>query len=55
MHPPPRQVQRLDLVQLTALAERTISDDLEYLVVRAVDTSKADYAVVTGVQVPLFS
>ena len=31
--------------------ERVISDDLSFLISRAVDVSKADYAVVTGVQV----
>ncbi len=33
------------------MAERTITDDLEYLIQHTVDRSKADYAVVTGVQV----
>lgn len=32
-------------------AERTITSDLEYMISKAVDTSKADYAVFTGVQV----
>ena len=36
---------------LLQLAERTITDDLEQLIQHAVDPSKADYAVVTGVQV----
>jgi hypothetical protein len=31
-------------------AERMISSDLEYLIEKAVDTKKADYAVFTGVQ-----
>lgn len=33
------------------VAERTITDDLEYLIKQSVDPHKADYAVVTGVQV----
>lgn len=45
------QVQELDLVGITQIAERTISDDLEFLISNAVDPSKADYAVVTGVQI----
>jgi hypothetical protein len=44
-------VSRLNLVSLTAAAERTMTDDLEYLIEKTVDTSKADYAVVTGVQI----
>ncbi|GAX83978.1 hypothetical protein CEUSTIGMA_g11403.t1 [Chlamydomonas eustigma] len=44
-------VSRLDLVSITAAAERTMTDDLEYLIGKAVDTSKADYAVITGVQI----
>ena len=38
-------------VDITKVAERTISDDLEYLISKTVDTNKADYAVVTGVQI----
>nr|AXF41559.1 LCI520 protein [Chlorella sp. ArM0029B] len=44
-------VKELSLVDVTKVAERTISDDLEYLISKTVDTSKADYAVITGVQV----
>ncbi|KAL4436585.1 hypothetical protein ABPG75_003724 [Micractinium tetrahymenae] len=44
-------VGRLTLVDLTQVAERTITDDLEYLISQTVDPSRADYAVVTGVQV----
>lgn len=33
------------------IAERTISDDLEYLIEKAVDPRTADYAVVTGVEI----
>ena len=45
-------VAQLDLADLTAVAERTMTNDLEYLIEKAVDPRKhADYAVVTGVQV----
>jgi len=44
-------VQNLTLTDITKVAERTISDDLEFLISKTVDTSKADYAVITGVQV----
>uniref|UniRef100_A0A7S2VV98 Limiting CO2-inducible protein B/C beta carbonyic anhydrase domain-containing protein n=1 Tax=Chlamydomonas chlamydogama TaxID=225041 RepID=A0A7S2VV98_9CHLO len=44
-------VSKLDLVGITAVAERTITNDLEYLIEKAVDLNKADYAVVTGVQI----
>ncbi len=33
------------------VAERTISDDLEYLIEKAVNPASADYAVITGVEV----
>jgi Limiting CO2-inducible proteins B/C beta carbonyic anhydrases len=33
------------------VAERTITDDLEFLISKTVDPQKADYAVVTGVQI----
>ncbi|KAG2423205.1 hypothetical protein HXX76_010973 [Chlamydomonas incerta] len=39
------------LVDMTKAAERVISSDLEYLISKAVDTKKADYAVFTGVQI----
>lgn len=39
---------KLDLVSVTAAAERTITSDLEYLISKAVDPTKADYAVITG-------
>ena len=42
---------KLDLVSVTKAAERTITSDLEYLIEKAVDPKKADYAVFTGVQV----
>ncbi|KAL6778576.1 LCIB1 [Auxenochlorella protothecoides x Auxenochlorella symbiontica] len=44
-------VQALDLVAMTQVAERTITDDLEYLISQTVDPARADYAVVTGVQI----
>lgn len=42
---------KMSLVDITALAERVISSDLEHLVSKAVDPKKADYAVFTGVQI----
>jgi hypothetical protein len=39
------------LADITKVAERTITADLEKLIGKAVDTSKADYAVVTGVEI----
>lgn len=36
---------------LTQVAERAITADLETLISKAVDSSTADYAVVTGVQI----
>lgn len=44
-------VANLDLVSITKVAERTISDDLDYLISHTVDPRRADYAVVTGVQI----
>ena len=44
-------VDELNLVDITKVAERTITDDLEFLISKTVDPSKADYAVVTGVQI----
>jgi hypothetical protein len=44
-------VKDLDLVMMTKVAERTITDDLEFLISKTVDPQKADYAVVTGVQI----
>jgi hypothetical protein len=39
---------QMDLVSLTAAAERTITSDLEFLISKAVDPTKAHYAVITG-------
>jgi hypothetical protein len=44
-------IQAMDLVGLTKVCERTIAADLEYLISKAVDPAKADYAVITGVQI----
>ena len=44
-------VANLNLVDITSVAERTISDDLDYLISHTVDPKKADYAVVSGVQI----
>ena len=45
-------VAGLDLADITAVAERTMTNDLEYLIEKAVDPRKhADYAVVTGIQI----
>jgi hypothetical protein len=44
-------VSKMNLVDLTKVAEKTISDDLNYLISQTVDPTKADYAVVTGVQI----
>lgn len=42
---------KMSLVDITHLAERTITNDIEYLSEKAVDIKKANYAVVTGVQI----
>lgn len=44
-------MSELDLVDITKVAERTITDDLKYLIQHTVDPAKADYAVVTGVEI----
>lgn len=46
-----RSVEKMNLIEITQVAERQISSDLEYLISKAVDPKKADYAIVTGVQV----
>ncbi|KAI3429492.1 hypothetical protein D9Q98_005581 [Chlorella vulgaris] len=46
-----QSVRGLSLTQLTQVAERTITDDLEHLISQSVDPAQADYAVITGVQV----
>mmetsp|Transcript_26962 Transcript_26962/g.72852 ORF Transcript_26962/g.72852 Transcript_26962/m.72852 type:complete len:453 (-) Transcript_26962:483-1841(-) len=45
------KVEDLDLVSITKAAERTITNDLKHLISKAVDPSKANYAVFTGVQI----
>ena len=44
--PPPRPPNRTPTTaaDITKVAERTISDDLEFLISQAVDPKKADYA-----------
>ncbi len=42
---------KLDLVEITRLAERTISTDMDFLAEKVVDSSRANYAVITGVQI----
>lgn len=44
-------IESMDIVDMTKVAERMITNDLEYLISKAVDVKKADYAVVTGVHV----
>jgi len=46
-----KDMEGMDLVGLTKVAEKTISDDLNYLISQTVDPQKADYAVVTGIQI----
>jgi hypothetical protein len=46
-----KEMKDIDLAELTKICERQISSDLESLIGQAVDTSKADYAVITGVQI----
>ncbi|KIY94237.1 low-CO2-inducible protein [Monoraphidium neglectum] len=41
----------MNLADITHAAERVITDDLEFLISKAVDPEKADYAVITGVQI----
>lgn len=43
--------ESFNLTDITKIAERTITADLEKLIGKSVDTSKADYAVITGVQI----
>jgi len=49
------EINEMSLVDMTDVAERTITDDLEFLIKNSVDTEKADYAVVTGVQIHSWS
>lgn len=42
---------KMDLVDITKVAERQISADLEELIAEAVNPAKADYAIITGVQI----
>ncbi|KAL6759182.1 low-CO2-inducible protein [Haematococcus lacustris] len=45
------QPSHMDLVTMTQVAERTITNDLMFLIEKMVDPTKANYAVVTGVQI----
>jgi hypothetical protein len=47
--------KNLDIVELTKVAERALRDDLELLISKSVDTKKADYAVISGVQIHAWS
>ena len=44
-------IESMNLADFTKVAERTITDDLECLIEKAVDVRKADFAVVTGVEI----
>jgi hypothetical protein len=44
-------VDSMDLVAMTQLAERTITEDLQEMIADTVDATKEDYAVITGVHV----
>eukprot|EP00775_Hariotina_reticulata_P004924 gene4924-5167_t len=44
-------VRSMDLAQLTEVAERVITDDLEYMIEKCVSIDKADFAVVAGIQI----
>jgi len=44
-------INTMNLVDMTKTAERVITTDLEGLIEQAVDQTKADYAVVAGIQV----
>lgn len=44
-------IAKMDLTDITKVAERRITEDLETLISKTVDKSKADYAVLTGVQI----
>lgn len=44
-------VRQMDLAELTEVAERVITDDLEYLIEKSVNPDKADFAVVAGIQI----
>jgi Limiting CO2-inducible proteins B/C beta carbonyic anhydrases len=46
-----QDVDKMDLVDMTNLAQRAITADLETMIAATVDTVKQDYAVVTGVHI----
>lgn len=45
------KIQTINLATLTQFAEQRITNDLEQLIQQTVDTKKADYAVMTGIQI----
>ena len=40
-----------DLLELTKITRKVIQSDLEHALAKVVDTSKSDYAVITGIQI----
>ena len=40
-----------DLIELTKITRKVTQEDLEHAIERVVDTSKSDYAVLTGIQI----
>lgn len=44
-------IMKMDLADITKVAERRITQDLETLISTTVDKKKADYAVLTGIQI----
>jgi hypothetical protein len=40
-----------DLMELTRIAHEVIADDLQHLIDLTIDTTEADYAVLTGIQI----
>jgi len=40
-----------DLIELTKITRKVIQEDLEHIIGKVVDTSKSDYAVLTGIQI----
>lgn len=48
-------VNGMDLADMTKVCEMVCADDLEQLISEVVDTKKADYAVITGIQIHSWS
>jgi hypothetical protein len=40
-----------DLIELTKMTRKVVQEDLEHIIEKVVDTSKSDYAVLTGIQI----